>query len=146
MGAADAAGVVTKAGGEDRVPMSAGFGALPGTIFNTAPESFAQPVMELAISSTEPADTPAAPNLVLSESESVLKIQQNCNSINPADNYTSPSPDWNPLGLLGSNPFSVATLTMMSIYSLLTEIACIISLSVFPCCSISSTISSVCRS
>ena len=44
------------AGGEDRVPVFAGFGAIPVAVFDAAPEPFTQRVMELAIPAAEPAE------------------------------------------------------------------------------------------
>ena len=41
------------AGGEDRVSVFAGFGAIPVAVLDAAPESFTQRVMELAIPAAE---------------------------------------------------------------------------------------------
>ena len=53
MDTADAPGYAIPAGGEDRVPVFAVFGAIPVAVLDAAPESFTQRVMELAIPAAE---------------------------------------------------------------------------------------------
>ena len=56
MAPAAAPGFTIPAGGEDRVPVFAGFGAISVAVFDAALEPFTQRVMELAISTAERAN------------------------------------------------------------------------------------------
>jgi len=68
MGTADAPGYAIPAGGEDRVPVFAGFSAIPVAVFDAAPEPFTQRVMELAIPAAEPADAAVKADMGVSRS------------------------------------------------------------------------------
>ncbi len=68
MGTADAPSYAIPAGGEDRVPVFAGFGTIPVAVLNAAPEPFTQRVMELAIPGTERATATVATDMGVSGS------------------------------------------------------------------------------
>ncbi len=68
MGTADAPSYAIPAGGEDRVPVFAGFGAIPVAVLDAAYEPFTQRVMELAIPGTERANATVATDMGVSGS------------------------------------------------------------------------------
>ncbi len=68
MGTADAPGYAIPAGGEDRVPVFAGFGTIPVAVLDAAPEPFTQRVMELAIPAAERANATVATHMGVSGS------------------------------------------------------------------------------
>ncbi len=68
MGTADAPSYAIPAGGEDRVPVFAGFGAIPVAVLDAAPEPFTQRVMELAIQAAERANAIVATDMGVSRS------------------------------------------------------------------------------
>ena len=63
MGTADAPGFAIPSGGEDYVPVFAGFGAIPRAVLDAASEPFTQRIMELAISSAERTDAVIATDM-----------------------------------------------------------------------------------
>ncbi len=68
MGTTAAPGYAIPAGGEDRVPVFAGFGAIPVAVLDVAPEPFTQRVMELAIPAAERANAAVATDMGVSGS------------------------------------------------------------------------------
>jgi hypothetical protein len=79
MGKADAPGHAIPAGGEDHVPVFAGFGKVPVAVFDTASEPFPQRVMELAIPYPDPADPAVATDMGVSGSD--LKMDKHYHNI-----------------------------------------------------------------
>ncbi len=68
MGAANTPGYAIPAGGEDRVPVFAGFGAIPVAVLDAAPEPSTQRVMDLAIPAAERANATVATDMGVSGS------------------------------------------------------------------------------
>jgi len=68
MGTANTPGYAISAGGEDRVSVFAGFGAVPVAVLDTAPVPFNQRVMELAIPAAERANAAVATDMGVSGS------------------------------------------------------------------------------
>ena len=66
MGTADAPGYAIPEGSEDRVPVFAGFGAIPVAVLDAAPEPFTQRVMELAIPAAKRANAAVATDMGVS--------------------------------------------------------------------------------
>jgi len=69
MGTEAAPGYAILAGGEDRVPVFAGFGAIPAAVLDTAPEPFTQRVMELAIPAAQRANATVTTDMGVSGSD-----------------------------------------------------------------------------
>ena len=76
---AAAPGYAIPAGGEDRVPVFTGFGAIPVAVFDAASEPFTQRIMELAIPAAERANAAVATDMGVSGS--ALKRDRHSNEM-----------------------------------------------------------------
>ena len=97
MGTADAPGYAIPAGGENRVPVFVGFGAIPVAVLDAAFKPISQRIMELAISAADSANAVVATNMGVSGKAlkperhsrwvpNTLPAQGSCNSFGVACN------------------------------------------------------------